>query len=178
VALLVWLLAGGDAAAIRVSGSLQTDAAEPAVHQEVANRTTAGFGAVAPAAEKMWTKTVWRCSTEGREWEARPLTPPAPTAAVRHATKSVGLDPTVGASPPPPPAGTSALRIAVNTSRNGHTMEGFGGCFNEKGWEALAVLSEAGRAEVLTAMFGREGLRWGINRMPVGSSDFADSYYR
>jgi O-glycosyl hydrolase len=78
----------------------------------------------------------------------------------------------------PTAAGTSALRIAVNTSRNGHTMEGFGGCFNEKGWEALAVLSEAGRAEVLTAMFGREGLRWGINRMPVGSSDFADSYYR
>ena len=40
-------------------------------------------------------------------------------------------------------------------------MEGFGGCFNEKGWEALAVLSEAGRAEVLAALFGREGLRWG-----------------
>ena len=26
-------------------------------------------------------------------------------------------------------------------------------------------------------LFGEQGLRWGLNRMPIGSSDFSDSYY-
>ena len=30
---------------------------------------------------------------------------------------------------------------------------------------------------MIEAMFGQNGLRWSINRMPIGSSDFADSYY-
>eukprot|EP00936_MAST-01D_sp_MAST-1D-sp1_P000658 g658.t1 len=69
------------------------------------------------------------------------------------------------------------LNISVNTSRASHTMEGFGGCFNEKGWDALAKLDNSARAAVLEALFGATGLRWSINRMPLGSSDFADSYY-
>ena len=69
------------------------------------------------------------------------------------------------------------LNISVNTSQASHTMEGFGGCFNEKGWDALAALDSDARAEVLEDLFGASGLRWSVNRMPLGSSDFADSYY-
>jgi glucosylceramidase len=71
------------------------------------------------------------------------------------------------------------LDIRVNTSAAAgtHPIEGFGGCFNEKGWDALAVLEAPARTAVLESLFGAEGLRWGLNRMPVGSSDFADSYY-
>ena len=56
-------------------------------------------------------------------------------------------------------------------------MEGFGGCFNEKGWDALLSLNDSRRTEVIASLFGDDGLRWGISRMPIGSSDFADSYY-
>jgi glucosylceramidase len=65
----------------------------------------------------------------------------------------------------------------VNTSDVRHSIEGFGGCFNEKGWDALSVLSSAQRTKVLVDLFSPTGLRWGFNRMPIGSSDFADNYY-
>jgi glucosylceramidase len=35
------------------------------------------------------------------------------------------------------------------------------------------VLSEAQRTTVLRALFSDDGLRYGLNRMPIGSSDFA-----
>eukprot|EP00729_Bicosta_minor_P025610 gene25610-13212_t len=74
------------------------------------------------------------------------------------------------ASPSASPAQT-ALVIDVNTSAVQHEIEGFGGCFNEKGWDALAVLDAEAKTAVMQNLFGRHGLR------PIGSSDFADSYY-
>jgi glucosylceramidase len=57
-------------------------------------------------------------------------------------------------------------------------MEGFGGCFNEKGWDALSALNETQQLGVIEALFSmKDGLKYTINRMPIGSSDFADSYY-
>ena len=29
----------------------------------------------------------------------------------------------------------------------------------------------------MQSLFGEQGLRYGLNRMPIGSSDFSDSYY-
>jgi hypothetical protein len=87
-----------------------------------------------------------------------------------------GFSPAPPPPPPPPPPGT-LFKLSIRSSDALHQMEGFGGCFNEKGWDALSVLTESARAEVMEAMFGHDGLRWNINRMPVGSSDFADSYY-
>jgi hypothetical protein len=83
---------------------------------------------------------------------------------------------TSGFTPAPPP-GPPLVNLTVSTSDVLHQMDGFGGCFNEKGWDALSALSEAQRTKVMEAMFGSDGLRWGINRMPIGSSDFADNYY-
>ena len=105
----------------------------------------------------------WTLSVEGDTFQSQPVggTVALHSAAAPHATK-----------PPDPP-----LHLTIDTSSTAQTMEGFGGCFNEKGWDALSALNETARAGVMEAMFGREGLRWGINRMPIGSSDFADSYY-
>jgi glucosylceramidase len=58
------------------------------------------------------------------------------------------------------------------------TLAGFGGAFNEKGWEALGALSEADRKEVLDRVFSPgEGLSLNLCRIPVGSSDYALSRY-
>ena len=58
------------------------------------------------------------------------------------------------------------------------TMVGFGGAFNEKGWEALAFLSAADRTEVITRLFSRDaGLGLDLCRIPIGANDYAISRY-
>ncbi|MCD6415707.1 MAG: glycosyl hydrolase [Planctomycetes bacterium] len=58
------------------------------------------------------------------------------------------------------------------------SIEGFGGCFNEMGWDALAVLDQAQREEALKALFGPgEGCRFTMGRVPIGASDFALKWY-
>ena len=58
------------------------------------------------------------------------------------------------------------------------TVDGFGACFNELGWNALSVLDEAGREIILKDLFDpREGLKLNICRMPIGANDYARDYY-
>jgi glucosylceramidase len=58
------------------------------------------------------------------------------------------------------------------------TLAGFGGAFNEKGWDALGALSEADRAAVLDRIFSPgEGLSLSLCRIPIGASDYARSRY-
>ena len=60
----------------------------------------------------------------------------------------------------------------------GQVMEGFGGCFNEMGWDALGALSKAERDAVLAALFGTgEGCRFNLARVPVGANDYALEWY-
>jgi glucosylceramidase len=55
---------------------------------------------------------------------------------------------------------------------------GYGGAFNEKGWEALQALPQAKRDEVLRRIFGdRKGLSLTMGRIPIGASDYALSRY-
>ncbi len=56
-------------------------------------------------------------------------------------------------------------------------IEGFGGCFNELGWKALAGLSEDAREEVIASLFGEKGCNFTRARTPIGASDFAIDYY-
>ena len=105
----------------------------------------------------------WTLSVEGDTFQSKPVG----TIAL--------LSAAVPQEPPDPPL--PLLHLTINTSATAQTMDGFGGCFNEKGWDALSALNATARADVMRAMFGKEGLRWGINRMPIGSSDFADGYY-
>lgn len=54
---------------------------------------------------------------------------------------------------------------------------GFGGAFNEVGWEAISSLDEEKRKEVFDELFSKEGCNFTLCRTPIGASDFAlDAY--
>jgi glucosylceramidase len=57
-------------------------------------------------------------------------------------------------------------------------IEGFGACFNELGWTALSLLSEADREAVLRELFAPGmGAGFTLCRMPIGANDFARDWY-
>jgi glucosylceramidase len=58
------------------------------------------------------------------------------------------------------------------------TVDGFGGCFNELGWEALQIVSKKERDTILQALFDpQEGCKFNICRMPLGANDYAVDWY-
>jgi glucosylceramidase len=80
------------------------------------------------------------------------------------------LKPTAG-------AGVNAS-ITVRADQRRQTITGFGGAFNEQGWEALGVLADAEREAALRALFDREtGLGFDYCRLPIGASDYAVDRY-
>lgn len=56
-------------------------------------------------------------------------------------------------------------------------IEGFGGCFNEIGWDALTTLSEKDRNNIMMKLFSPSEANFTLNRMPIGASDYALSFY-
>lgn len=75
-------------------------------------------------------------------------------------------------------AGSGLPDITVFPEKTRQTIEGFGGCFNEKGWEALSVLSPDGRKEVMRKMFDAvDGIGFTVCRVPVGANDYAVDRY-
>src|SRR4030042_2256456 len=58
------------------------------------------------------------------------------------------------------------------------SIDGFGACFNELGWEALQILDDSARLVTLKYLFDPdEGLRFTICRVPIGANDYARSWY-
>lgn len=73
---------------------------------------------------------------------------------------------------------SSTADIVVHTSDMKQTINGFGGSFNEKGWEALQLLSEEDRDKVMKSLFDeKSGLGFSICRVPIGASDYALNRY-
>ena len=96
----------------------------------------------------------WICSTSGSPWvdRSKDLVPgPTDTANVT----SLHVDPT----------------------KTAQAIEGFGGCFNELGWKAMAPLSDSARQEIMNALFADTGCAFNFGRMPIGASDYALDYY-
>lgn len=57
-------------------------------------------------------------------------------------------------------------------------IEGFGGCFNEIGWNALKALGAKERRIIFRELFDpAEGCRFSVCRLPVGASDYAMEWY-
>jgi glucosylceramidase len=57
-------------------------------------------------------------------------------------------------------------------------IEGFGGCFNEMGWQALQTLSIDRRAQVLRDLFDpTTGCGYRLCRVPIGANDYALEWY-
>jgi glucosylceramidase len=75
-------------------------------------------------------------------------------------------------------AGAVVPDITVHLDRSRQTIEGFGGCFNEKGWEALSVLGREERRAVMRRIFDPvDGLGFSICRVPIGANDYALDRY-
>jgi glucosylceramidase len=68
--------------------------------------------------------------------------------------------------------------IEVHPDKPDQVIDGFGGCFNERGWDALSCLSAEQRDGVIKALFSpTDGSRYTICRMPIGASDYAMDAY-
>lgn len=74
-------------------------------------------------------------------------------------------------------APTEAPLLKVTDTRH-QTWEGWGGCFNELGWTALAGLNEDARRRTLGALFDPgDGCKFTLCRMPIGASDYGAEWY-
>jgi len=72
---------------------------------------------------------------------------------------------------------TKSFDITVLTRNKAQIIDGFGGCFNELGWDALQMLDTAKQNEVMKGLFTPEGLNFNICRMSIGANDYSRSYY-
>lgn len=74
--------------------------------------------------------------------------------------------------------GHSVAEVTLSTTGDvAETWEGFGGCFNELGWQALRQLPASERLKIMRALFGADGLQLDIGRIPMGASDYASEWH-
>jgi glucosylceramidase len=92
----------------------------------------------------------WVCSTEKSRWQEL-----ATTSAVGTAADAIKLDPKI----------------------TFQTIDGFGGCFNELGWEALVAIPTERREAALKELFAPEGANFTLGRAPIGANDFSLGWY-
>jgi glucosylceramidase len=72
-------------------------------------------------------------------------------------------------------------------SGNGDTLElsgekkqdirGFGGCFNELGYDVLKKLPVQEQEKILDDLFGADGLAFNMGRLPIGANDYSMEWY-
>ena len=72
---------------------------------------------------------------------------------------------------------TGTADVTVSDTMTAQTWEGWGGAFNELGWKYLMMLSEADRTAALKLLFGNDGARFTMGRIPMGASDYAVERY-
>ena len=93
----------------------------------------------------------WICSTEKSRWREMAVT----NVAAEASADSIQLDP----------------------KTTFQTIDGFGGCFNELGWEALVALPAEKREAALKELFAPEGANFTLCRAPLGANDFSLGWY-
>ena len=68
--------------------------------------------------------------------------------------------------------------IQIDPSQTLQIIDGFGGCFNELGWEALKQVTASEKAQIMADLFDpSEGCNFNICRMPIGANDYAVDWY-
>jgi glucosylceramidase len=67
--------------------------------------------------------------------------------------------------------------VTVNDSSVAQNWEGFGGAFNEVGWNVLSMLSASDRAKAIDLLFGSDAAHFNLGRIPMGASDYAIARY-
>ena len=104
----------------------------------------------------------------------RPVTtkPAAQTAAYLSTAHALFVDHPVA------DGGRAKADVTVLPHVARQVIEGFGGAFNEQGWQALSVLGAAQRKEVMRQLFDPvAGLGFSVCRVPIGASDYALDRY-
>ena len=73
-------------------------------------------------------------------------------------------------------SGTAGLVVDQNTKYQ--RFDGFGGAFNEMGWDALSVLTSEQVTNAMKLLFDPQaGAKFVFGRVPIGASDYAMSWY-
>ena len=73
-------------------------------------------------------------------------------------------------------SGTAGVNVDQNTKYQ--RWDGFGGAFNEAGWDALSVLSADQVTQAMKLLFDAQaGASFLYGRVPIGASDYAMSWY-
>ena len=73
-------------------------------------------------------------------------------------------------------SGTASLNVDQNTKYQ--RWDGFGGAFNEAGWDALSVLTADQVTSAMKLLYdGQAGANFLYGRVPIGASDYASSWY-
>ena len=68
--------------------------------------------------------------------------------------------------------------LTVDETIQYQRWDGFGGTFNEMGWDALSVLTAAEKTNALTLLFDPDnGANFVFGRVPLGASDYSTSWY-
>ncbi|HKO48425.1 MAG TPA: glycoside hydrolase family 30 beta sandwich domain-containing protein [Polyangiaceae bacterium] len=76
------------------------------------------------------------------------------------------------------PMSGGTATVTVNPTSTLQKWIGFGGTFNEAGWDALSVLSPADRDRAMRLLFdAAEGANFAWGRLPIGASDYAMDRY-
>jgi len=71
--------------------------------------------------------------------------------------------------------GTGTANVTVNAANTFQTWDGFGGAFNEMGWNFLST--KALQDQAIQMLFGVEGCHFAWGRIPMGASDYAMDRY-
>jgi len=67
--------------------------------------------------------------------------------------------------------------IEIFPDRNQQRMTGFGGCFNEFGWQALKSIPADKQEKIFEELFSSTGANFIFNRLPIGASDYSLDFY-
>ena len=134
----------------------------PTTRRDLLRSATAltGAGLLAPltraVAAAPGNAVTWVSTTEHAPWQAQAGATFTPATASATPAASLTLDPATAAQ----------------------AITGFGACFNELGWLALAHLSPADRTAVFRELFAPGiGLNLTLCRMPLGANDFSRDWY-
>jgi glucosylceramidase len=75
-------------------------------------------------------------------------------------------------------ASTATADVTADDASLKQRWDGFGGTFNEAGWDALAVLSAADKALAISLLFdAANGANFAYGRLPIGASDYSMARY-
>ena len=72
---------------------------------------------------------------------------------------------------------TNPADILTLTGEERQSILGFGGCFNELGWEALNLAKPEQKEAFLQELFEEKNCNFNYGRIPVGANDFSIKWY-